>query len=289
MFKIWFSKGFSHDEAVSISPELGPIVLTMFAFLCSNMLFSMMVSMMSSKYANVQKNAQQEYLFQRAVSTLEALRADSLFSYVPPFNIPAALILAPLSYVLEPETMHDVNVFCIRLTNFPILIGISAFERHRYRTMRRAIRLTERGVHQTVVKTSLFGTILGGESTVISAAFDLAPPVKIGPPGTPTKDLERGPELKPLAPERPEGRTNANTLARLFNRTSARARSGSADAADHTVTVSAHDWETMRESQARLEAMLNTFMAASGIDPPTPKGSSPPSKDVKKDVKKEST
>ncbi|BEI91416.1 uncharacterized protein CcaverHIS019_0402360 [Cutaneotrichosporon cavernicola] len=290
MFKIWFSKGFSHEDAVSINPELGPIVLTMFAFLCSNMLFSMMVSMMSSKYANVQKNAQQEYLFQRAVSTLEALRADSLFYYIPPFNLPAALILAPLSYVLEPQKMHDINVFCIRLTNFPVLLGISAFERHRYRKMRRAIRLSERGIHQTVVKGSLFGTIMGGESTVIRAAFHLAPPVKIGPPATPTKDLERGPEVKPLAPERPEGRTNANTLARLFSRGPMRQRSGSTGAPDHTVAVSAQDWAAMRDSQARLEAMLSTFMAASGIDLPTGKGKSPtksPEKDST-DVKQES-
>ncbi len=290
MFKIWFSKGFNEQEASTIHQQLGPIVLTLFAFLCSNMLFSMMVSMMSSKYAAVQKNAQQEYLFQRAVSTLEALRADSLFSYVPPFNIPAALILAPLSYVVEPQTMHDINVFCIRATNFPILLGISAYERHRYRTLRRAIRLTERGQHQTVVKTSLFGTILGGESTVIRAAFDLAPPVKIDPPGTPTKDLERGPELKPPAPERPEGRTNANTLARLFNRTPTRQRRASAAAlaTEETITVSAADWEAVRESQARLEAMLNTFMAASGIDPPSAKGKTPsPEKKASTDVKKE--
>ncbi|CAK9787316.1 hypothetical protein CC85DRAFT_258274 [Cutaneotrichosporon oleaginosum] len=286
MFKIWFSKGFNHEDAVSISPELGPIVLTMFAFLCSNMLFSMMVSMMSSKYAAVQKNAQQEYLFQRAVSTLEALRADSLFSYIPPFNLPAALILAPLSYVLEPATMHAVNLFCIRLANFPVLLAISAFERHRYRSLRRAIRLSERG-HHKVVKTSLFGTIMGGESTVIRAAFDLAPPVKIGPPGTPTKDLERGPELKPPAPERPAGRTNANTLARLFNKAPARARGGSVGAAPHP---DAHDWEDMRDAQTRIETMLSTFMAASGIDPPT-KGGAPkspekkPSTDVKKEAK----
>ncbi|GMK58888.1 hypothetical protein CspeluHIS016_0603300 [Cutaneotrichosporon spelunceum] len=289
MFKIWFSKGFSHDDAVSINAELGPIVLTMFAFLCSNMLFSMMVSMMTSKYANVQKNAQPEYLFQRAVLTLEALRADSLFCYIVPFNIPAAFILAPLSYVVKPQKMHDINMFCIRLTTFPVLLAISAYERHTYRSMRRAIRLSERGVHQKVVKSSFIGTIMGGESTVIRAAFDLAPAVKMGPPGTPTKDLERGPDLKPEAPERPEAPTRgASKLARLFSLAPSRTRSDSVTSDNgEPVVILGAEWKSMRDTQARLENMLTTFMSASGIDPPPAKDKSP-SKKGSMNVKDES-
>lgn len=266
MFKIWFGKGFSQEDAISINPELGPIVLTMFAFLCGNMLFSMMVSMMSSKFANVQRNAQQEYLFQRAVNTLEGVRADSVFCYVPPFNIPAVFILGPLSLILEPMTMHRLNVFCIRLCNFPILLAIAAYERYHFRKMRRAIRLTERGMHpKTVGTTSILGSFLGGESTVIRAAFDLAPPIKLDPPSTPTKDLERASaELKPPKPERPQGRTNANTLARLFNTTPKRGGGGGGGGGE--VTVSADEWQAMLDSQKRLEDMIEKFMAFSGVD-----------------------
>lgn len=275
MIKIWFGKGWTQTDVEDLQSTLAPVVLTVFAFMCSTMLFSMMVSMMSAKFAAVQHNAQQEYLFQRAVNTLEGVRADSVFCYLPPSNIIAVLILGPLGLILQPDTMHNLNVMCIQITNFPILVAISAYERQQYRNKRRALRLTERGLHpKKVAKSSIIGTFLGGESTVIRAAFDLAPPVKIDPPGTPTKDIERGAaELKPPKPERPEGQRNANTLSRLFNVTPKRQRSGSVNAAtERTVTVSAEEWEHMRESQARLEALLQTFMAASGIEPnPKPK------------------
>ena len=105
----------------------------------------MMMSMISQKYSRVYSNAQQEYLFQHVVGTLEGVKSDSVFSYLPGFNIVAVIVLLPLSYVLSPEQLHRVNVFLIRACNFPVLFLISCYERYRYRTTRRRIRLTERG------------------------------------------------------------------------------------------------------------------------------------------------
>lgn len=108
-------------------------------------LITMMMSMISNKYARIYSNAKQEYLFQRVVGTVEGVKSDAVFSYIPPFNLAAMIILLPLSAFTTPETLHRVNVFLIRLTNFPILFAISAYERYAYRITRRQIRLTERG------------------------------------------------------------------------------------------------------------------------------------------------
>jgi len=58
--------------------------------------------------------------------TLKRVRSksDALFSYQPPFNLLAFIVLWPLSYVLSPRKLHSANVFMIKLTvsvpdNFP--------------------------------------------------------------------------------------------------------------------------------------------------------------------------
>lgn len=50
------------------------------------------------------------------------VKSDALFSYQPPFNILAFLLLAPLSLIASPRTLHSVNVFLIRLTVGPLII-----------------------------------------------------------------------------------------------------------------------------------------------------------------------
>jgi hypothetical protein len=104
-----------------------------------------MMSMISQKYSRVYANAQQENLFQRVVATLEGVKSDSVFSYLPGFNLFALAALVPLSAIVTPEQLHRVNVFLIRVSNLPVLFLISAYERWHYRTTRHRIRLTERG------------------------------------------------------------------------------------------------------------------------------------------------
>ena len=53
-------------------------------------------------------------MFRRAVSTIEGVKADALFSYQPPLNLFALVIMLPASYILSPRWFHKVNVFMIR-------------------------------------------------------------------------------------------------------------------------------------------------------------------------------
>jgi hypothetical protein len=145
LVKIWFGSGSWYDEGKRYHDTFGRPILFVYNALCKTFLITMMMSMISQKYARVYSNVQQESLFQHVVSTLEGVKSDSVFSYLPGFNIIAVITLIPLSKVVSAEQLHRVNVFLIRVCNFPILFCISAYERYRYRTTRRRIRLTERG------------------------------------------------------------------------------------------------------------------------------------------------
>ncbi|WOO84396.1 Calcium channel YVC1 [Vanrija pseudolonga] len=282
MFSTWFGGsssvfGFERVPPEEIHPTLGPGVLFAYALLCGLFLVPMLTSLLSNKFSAVRSNANEEYLFQRVVTTVEGVKSDAIFSYLPPFNIAALVILLPLGEFASPQTLHNVNVFLIRLTNFPLLFLISAYERSRYRALRRAVRLGERGVHPEY-KNSWTDTFLGGGAqSVIRAAFEVAPPVvkqetppasespsKAGADVKPGKDTlapaakngkdKAAPPPLPLAASKPAGRPLESPLGRLFRQE----RSGA------TVTVTAEEWAEVRDSQKRLEEMLDKLLAVSG-------------------------
>lgn len=53
------------------------------------------------------------------------VKADALFSYQPPLNLFAFIVMLPLSYILSKRWFHKVNVFMIRVTSMPILLAIA--------------------------------------------------------------------------------------------------------------------------------------------------------------------
>ncbi|KAG6879686.1 hypothetical protein C0992_012984 [Termitomyces sp. T32_za158] len=61
---------------------------------------------------------------------MEGVKSDALFSYQPPFNILAFLLLKPATYMLSPRALHSFNVFLIKTTSLPILILIGIYERY---------------------------------------------------------------------------------------------------------------------------------------------------------------
>jgi hypothetical protein len=59
-----------------------------------------------------------------------SVKSDALFSYQPPFNLLALIILKPASWFLSPRALHSTNVFLIKLTSLPQLIIIGLYERY---------------------------------------------------------------------------------------------------------------------------------------------------------------
>ncbi|KAH0585020.1 hypothetical protein H2248_008289 [Termitomyces sp. 'cryptogamus'] len=131
MTQIWFGNtSLSFHDASSFHPFFGPILMIIFAALSNTLLLTILISLLSNTVAKIQENATQEYLCQFAIATMEGVKSDALFSYQPPFNILAFLILKPATYILSPRALHSFNVFLIKLTSLPILILIGIYERY---------------------------------------------------------------------------------------------------------------------------------------------------------------
>ncbi|KAF9482552.1 hypothetical protein BDN70DRAFT_874905 [Pholiota conissans] len=130
MLDLWFgldAAGF--DNATKFHPIFGPVLMVTYACLSNTLLLTVLVSILSNTFASVNEDAAAEAMFRKAIATIEGVKADFLFSYQPPVNLVALCILLPVSYILSPRWFHKFNVFLIRLTSFPILIGISFYER----------------------------------------------------------------------------------------------------------------------------------------------------------------
>ncbi|KAJ7574426.1 receptor-activated Ca2+-permeable cation channel [Mycena floridula] len=147
MVQIWFGNTYlSFAQAESFHRVLGPILMTIFAALSNTLLLTILISILSNTVARIDANATQEHLFQFAISTIEGVKADALFSYQPPFNLLAFIILKPCSWVVSPRRLHSLNVLLIKITSFPILVIIGIYERHWAHGQ--ALRETSKGAAQ---------------------------------------------------------------------------------------------------------------------------------------------
>lgn len=175
MLDLWFgldASGF--DRAFEFDVVFGPILMITYACLSNTLLLTVLVSILSNTFARINEDAAAEAMFRRAVSVLEGVKADSLFSYQPPINIFALCILFPASYVLSARWFHKVNVFLIRVTNFPILLSIAWYERQRklsnshgfYDTVSAATEALYDKLPRPLKRLSLFEGLAGADADI---------------------------------------------------------------------------------------------------------------------------
>ncbi|WVW82960.1 hypothetical protein I302_104976 [Kwoniella bestiolae CBS 10118] len=185
MAQIWFGSSYlGFSASSSFHPIFGPLVLISYAALCNVLLITMLIAILSNKFSAITQNAHEEHLFQRVVKTVEGVKSDALFSYLPPVNIVAFAVLVPLSWVCSPRTLHRINVFAIRLTSFPILFAISAYERYTYHAKQRAIHLKTSTMHRVmdVQRPGLLDSWLtGGSEMLIASVFEAFPIISSSP------------------------------------------------------------------------------------------------------------
>ncbi|GHJ86400.1 hypothetical protein NliqN6_2802 [Naganishia liquefaciens] len=133
LLEVYFGLDASGFEAAhDFHRYLGPILMISFACLSNTLLLTVLVAILSNTFATINADAAAESMFRKAVSTLEGVKGDSVFSYQLPFNLVAVVFMWPLSYVLSRRWFHKVNVFMIRLTSFPILLAIAIYERQKF-------------------------------------------------------------------------------------------------------------------------------------------------------------
>lgn len=112
------------DTAQEFSPLFGPPLMVFFAILANTLLLTILISLLSNTFSVVAQNASEEAMYQHACLTLNGISTDALFSYMPPLNLLAIIIIMPASFVLTPRWLHKLNVALLQFTSWPLLVMI---------------------------------------------------------------------------------------------------------------------------------------------------------------------
>ncbi|KAL1842107.1 hypothetical protein VTJ49DRAFT_5986 [Mycothermus thermophilus] len=127
---IWFGlDGTGIERAADFHLLMGPMLIITFAFLGNTLFLTILVAILTNTFSKIIANEAAEVQFRRAVLTFQGVKSDAIFSYPPPFNMAALLILLPLKFVVGPLAFHEINVAVIRTINAPILLLIGLWER----------------------------------------------------------------------------------------------------------------------------------------------------------------
>lgn len=130
MKRIWFGlDGTGIERAADFHLILGPTLIITFAFLGNTLFLTILVAILTNTFSKIISNEAAEVQFRRAVLTFQGVKSDAIFSYPPPFNIAAMLILLPIKFLVGPLAFHNINVAAIRVVNAPILLLIGLWER----------------------------------------------------------------------------------------------------------------------------------------------------------------
>ena len=107
---------------------LGKTILTLFLFICHFLIVTILITVLTNSFMAIVQNANEEHQFVFAVNTISMVKSDALFSYVAPTNV-VAWLLAPLRFVLPFRQFVRINRTVIKVTHFPVLFLIYAYER----------------------------------------------------------------------------------------------------------------------------------------------------------------
>lgn len=130
MVWIWFGLDATGiEESTDFHWFLGPFLMITFTFLGNTLFLTILISMLSNTFSLIVRNAVQEIQYRRAVVCYMGVKADSLFSYWPPWNILALIFLLPVKLLTSSRLFHTINVFFIRTLNAPTLIFLAWYER----------------------------------------------------------------------------------------------------------------------------------------------------------------
>jgi len=130
MICIWFGLD---STGLELSPTFhtfwGPVLFVTYACLSTTLVLTVLVSILATRFADINRDAIEEYMFRRAVVVFEGIKSDAIFNYWPPVNLIALVILVPIRFMLTARRFHSLNVFCTRVSAGPVLMLIALYER----------------------------------------------------------------------------------------------------------------------------------------------------------------
>ncbi|KAG4027675.1 hypothetical protein MFRU_028g00970 [Monilinia fructicola] len=107
---------------------LGKALLVLFLFICHFLVITILITVLTNSFMSIVSNANEEHQFVFAVNTISMVKNDALFSYVAPTNI-IAWVFTPFRFVFPFRTFIKMNRTVIKITHFPLLFSICAYEK----------------------------------------------------------------------------------------------------------------------------------------------------------------
>ncbi|KAF2861814.1 hypothetical protein K470DRAFT_256655 [Piedraia hortae CBS 480.64] len=107
---------------------LGKIILAVFLVMCHFLIVTILITVLTNSFMAIVQNANEEHQFVFAVNTISSVKSDMLFTYIAPSNI-IGWALSPLRFVIRFRKFVMLNRTIIKITHFPILFLIYAYER----------------------------------------------------------------------------------------------------------------------------------------------------------------
>ncbi|KAI9829845.1 MAG: hypothetical protein M1819_005943 [Sarea resinae] len=107
---------------------LGKAILTLFLFITHFLIVTILITVLTNSFMAIVQNANEEHQFVFAVNLISMVKSDALFSYIAPTNI-IAWFLTPLRYIIPFRQYVKINRTAIKMTHFPVLFCIYAYER----------------------------------------------------------------------------------------------------------------------------------------------------------------
>ena len=107
---------------------LGKIIMTAFLCICHFLIVTILITVLTNSFMAIVQNANEEHQFVFAVNTISMVKSDALFSYIAPTNI-FAWCMTPLRFLIPFRQFVRINRTVIKMTHFPVLFIIFAYER----------------------------------------------------------------------------------------------------------------------------------------------------------------
>ena len=107
---------------------LGQGIMIVFLVICHFLVVTILISVLTNSFMAIVKNANEEHQYLFAINTISAVKSDALFSYIAPTNC-IGFLLAPLRYIMPFPKYVLLNRTVIKVTHFPLLWAIFAYER----------------------------------------------------------------------------------------------------------------------------------------------------------------
>lgn len=89
------------NEASTFAPYLGPVLMVIYAMFTGSLLLTVLIAILSTDFADIQSNANEIFLFQRAIKTLERVKSEALHEFLPPVRT------SPVASSSLRDSMHS--------------------------------------------------------------------------------------------------------------------------------------------------------------------------------------